>query len=376
MYLICAIASSVIFIPTSMGFLEEEKMSVREAAAHTAKMFRRQPEILFLAVLMAFSVMGLVVTGVMFDNISVNFSLAVTLGFVVISAFALLLRPLISSMTVFAFLQTSCALSIEGASFYFFTDTYAQYPEGPNFTPFFYTTVMGLVGGICGLIGLWSYNRFMKEWTYRGIYFAANIAVTGLNLLGLLLYTRKNIELGIPDKVFVLCGSVMQSLVLTWMWIPGVVMLAHLCPKGLEASMYALLAGCHNIGSSVAQYSGAFMLSELGINPNGSINETEKFSNLWKAVLISALLPLLSLSLLPLCIPAKTQTQSIITEHPYSATVGSPWERLRSFLGYKVEVLDDPELDKREEEDKVPERAGREDNRTEPEIEAEPLLND
>lgn len=374
-YLLCAVASSIIFIPTSLGYLEEQKMTVREASAHTAKMFRRQPEILFLALLMAFSVMGLGVTGVFFENITVNFVLAVSLGLVVISAFGLLLRPLISSMTLFAFLQTSCALSIEGASFYFFTDTAAQYPEGPNFTPFFYTTVMGLVGGICGLLGLWSYNRYMKDWTYRGIYFIANVAVTVLNLLGLLLYTRKNIDLGIPDKVFVLCGSVMQSLVLTWMWIPGVVMLAHLCPKGLEASMYALLAGCHNIGSSVAQYSGAFMLSELGITPNGSINESEKFNSLWKAVLISALLPLLSLSLLPICIPAKTQTEKVITEFPYSATVGSPWERIKTLMGYKVEILEDPDMDKIDQSD-VPELAGREYVKdTEPELEAEqPLL--
>jgi Na+/melibiose symporter-like transporter len=240
-------------------------------------------------------------------------------------------------MTIFAFLQTSCALSIEGATFYFFTDNATQYPEGPHFSAFFYTTVVGLVAGVFGLLGLWSYNRFMKDWTYRSIYFFANMAVTVLNLVGLLLYTRTNLKLGIPDKVFVICGSVVQSLVLTWMWIPGVVMLAHLCPRGLEASMYALLAGCHNIGSSVAQYSGAFMLNELGITPNGSPNESAVFANMWIAVVISACLPLLSLSLLPLCIPAKTQTAKILTEYPHSATVGSPWESVKRALGWKVE---------------------------------------
>lgn len=367
-YAVCAIASSIIFIPTSLGYLEEDKMTVAQASAHTAKMIRRQPEIIFLAVLMAFSVMSLGIAGVVYQDIKLNFVMAVVFGSIVISSFGLLLRPLISLMTVFAFLQTSCALSIEGATFYFFTNTETQYPDGPHFSAFFYTTVIGLIVGICGLAGLWSYNRYMKLWTYRSIYFFANLAVTLLNLVGLVLYTRTNIRLGIPDKVFVLCGSVMQSLVLTWMWIPGVVMLAHLCPKGLEASMYALLAGCHNIGSSVAQYSGAFMLSELGITPNGSEGETDKFANLWKAVLISAVLPLFSLIFLPLCIPNKTQTEQILTEYPHSATVGSPWERLKTLFGHKVLVLEDPD-----EDNDDPEIAGKE-PRTTPE-EVSPLLD-
>ena len=371
-YLICAIAAGIIFIPTSLGYLEEDKMSVREATAHTAKMIRRQPEIIFLAVLMALSVMSLGVAGVMFESITINFVLAISLGFIVISSFSVLLRPLISTMTIFAFLQTSCSLSIEGATFYFFTNNPSQFPAGPHFSPFFYTTVMGLVGGLCGLVGLWSYNAFMKNWTYQSIYFLANIAVTVFNLLGLVLYTRTNVSLGIPDKVFVLCGSVMQSLVLTWMWIPGVVMLAHLCPKGLEASMYALLAGCHNIGSSVAQYSGAFMLNELGITPKGAVGEGKKFDDLWIAVLISALLPLLSLTLLPFCIPAKIQTEPILTEHPHSATVGSPWERLRTAMGHKVTVLEDPDQDKTDDHHHTdPEVSGRE---RPGEPEKEPLL--
>lgn len=154
----------------------------------------------------------------------------------------------------------------------------------------------------------------MKHWSYQRIYVVTNICVTLINLVGMIVYTRTNIRLGIPDKAFVLCGSVFQSLVLTWMWIPGVVMLAHLCPKGLEASMYALLAGCHNIGSSVAQYSGAFMLKELGITPKGAIDEGHVFDNLWIAVTISACLPLITLALIPFTIPDKNQTEPILTE--------------------------------------------------------------
>ena len=41
-----------------------------------------------------------------------------------------------------------------------------------------------------------------------------------------------------------------------WMWMPGILLLGQLCPKGSEATMYALLAGCHNLGNSGANMLG------------------------------------------------------------------------------------------------------------------------
>jgi len=64
-----------------------------------------------------------------------------------------------------------------------------------------------------------------------------------------MVYTRANkTYFGIPDHLFVLGGAVLNSIFHQWMWIPGVVLLSQLCPKGVEATMYALLAGCHNVG--------------------------------------------------------------------------------------------------------------------------------
>ncbi len=46
--------------------------------------------------------------------------------------------------------------------------------------------------------------------------------------------------------------------------MPGVVILSQLCPPGMEATMYALLAGCHNLGNSISANLGAYMLQLLG----------------------------------------------------------------------------------------------------------------
>ena len=94
--------------------------------------------------------------------------------------------------------------------------------------------------------------------------------------------------------------------------------------------MYALLAGCHNIGSSVAQSFGAFMLESLGVTPNGTVGDADKMTNLWLASLVSSVVPLFSVFLAPYCVPDAFQTDTILLDAPDSATHGSPWERWTS----------------------------------------------
>ena len=60
-------------------------------------------------------------------------------------------------------------------------------------------------------------------------------------------------------------------------------MMSQMCPKGMEATLYALLAGCHNMGGAISDYFGAFVLEYLSCNPSGTSLETAKFDNLWKA---------------------------------------------------------------------------------------------
>merc|ERR1719424_914931 len=98
---------------------------------------------------------------------------------------------------------------------------------------------------------------------------------------------RWNVKMGIPDHAFVLGSSVLTTVVGQWMWMPGVVILSQLCPKGMEATMYALLAGCHNLGNTLSLYLGAYILEMLGVRPTGAKNESAQFNNLWMAALIA-----------------------------------------------------------------------------------------
>merc|ERR1712039_673419 len=99
--------------------------------------------------------------------------------------------------------------------------------------------------------------------------------------------TRLNKKLGIPDHIFVIGSSVFQIIIGQWMWMPGVVILSQLCPKGMEATMYALLAGCHNPGNTIASSTGALVLQKLGCAPSGEKDEDKQFDRLWIGALLS-----------------------------------------------------------------------------------------
>jgi len=327
-YAVVALPAALILIPTSLNWLEEKKTSYHSAATDQAKL-SEQPELVFLALLMGAATILLVSIGLVQHSVWINLYVALAVSAAVITAFSLLLRPVIGRMNCFFFIQTCCAVDISGAVFYFFTDGPASFPGGPHFSTTFYASGLGMCVAILNLVGMSIYNRFMQTWRYHGLFIFANLLLCIVNLIGILVYTRTNVRLGISDAFFVLGTWGTNGIVQMWMWLPGIVLLSQLCPSGVEATMYALLAGCHNLGLSVSSYAGACVLEALGVAPRGAPNEGKQFENLWIAALVQAVAPVLTLVLLPCMIPNALQTDKLLDTGD-SAVEGSPCQRLRA----------------------------------------------
>lgn len=243
---------------------------------------------------------------------------------ILLPAFHLVLRPEIARINTFFVLQSTLSIGINGATFYFYTDKPEQFPEGPHFSTWFFTTTLGLVSAGMSLFGLATYNRYMKGWTYRGLLLFCNIVATLLSLLDVVMYTRLNLWLGIPDVAFVLGSSVSTVVIRQWQWMPGMVIMSQLCPTGMEATMFALLAGCSNIGNTIGDYAGAYVLEAFHVHPTGAAGEGAQFENLWKASVIATLLPAITILMIPYMIPQAKQTDKLLLSNPTSATAGSP----------------------------------------------------
>lgn len=331
-FLACLVPGSVILVPTLMGYFDEAHIS---ASALTALRdnFLRQGEVLFLCALMTVLTIFLAIVGAVSTSHIHHLSAAIGVLLVLLPSFHLLLRPEIAKVNSFFVLQAALNLSIGGATFYFYTDPPEQFPEGPHFSPWFFASTMGFVSACMSIVGLVLYSKYMKNWGYRWLILFSNSLVTVLSLLDAVMFLRLNVRVGIPDTVFVLGSSVMTTVIKQWQWMPGVVVLSQLCPKGMEATMFALLAGCANLGGQIADYLGAYMLSTLNVHPSGAVGESQMFDNLWKASMVSTLLPAVTILFIPALIPSAKQTDKLLLANPTSATFGSLLHRLRGSGG-------------------------------------------
>jgi hypothetical protein len=287
----------------------------------------KQKEACFLCILMFVGTLVLSFVGIMYESIRLNAAVAVIVALIMLVAFSLVLRPVIAKVNAFFLLQSSLGFSTSGATFYFYTDTAEMYANGPHFSMEFYTSVLGLVASVCSLFGVFSYQRWMRGWKYRNLLLMTNLVMCVLNMMDVVMLSRTNLRLGIPDHLFVIGSSVFQVVIDQWRWMPGIVILSQLCPKGMEATMYALLAGCHNLGNTIASNCGALVLRNLGCKPSGQPGEDAVFDNLWKASAMSTLLPMLTLILLPWLIPDAYQTDKLLEDDDRDATSHSLWKQ-------------------------------------------------
>eukprot|EP00392_Amoebophrya_sp_AT5.2_P002009 g2014.t1 len=281
--------------------------------------------VFYLALFMGFSGISTAAFSVLNESKIANFAVAYTLGLSVLAGFTLFLRPIIAKMNLFFFTQNVLAVSIQGAAFYFFTDTPEQYPAGPHFEPHFFVSVIGIVASVFSLLGMAAYNMFASDWNYQSIIMVSNIVAIFLSLLNVVVFLRWNVSWGIPDALFMVCSTGITSAVFQFGWMPGTVMLAQLVPKGLESTMYALLAGSFNMSAMMSTYSGALMLEMLGCEPNGSKNEGHQFEHLWVGAALGSVLPCVTLFVLPWLIPNCKQTEKLLVDNPESPTAGSIW---------------------------------------------------
>lgn len=145
------------------------------------------------------------------------------------------------------------------------------------------------------MLGTLIYNRYLKNMKLRTILMWAHVGLSFLGLLDIVLVSRKHAALGISDKVMVLCGSALADAINQFKFMPFLVLSGHLCPPGIEGTLFALFMSINNFGATVGSFVGAGLASVLNIS-SGS------FDNLLLGIAVQAictLLPIAFLFLIP-----------------------------------------------------------------------------
>lgn len=222
--------------------------------------------------------------------------------------------PVIWKCALWVFLSGAVSPGYSQIFFYFSTDVL-------KFTPEFLGTVSAF-GFVFLLIGTLVYNAFFKDVSFRRIFFIAQLSLALVSMLDVILVTRTNLKMGIPDKAFVLGDAVIADVISRLKTMPVLVLCAKLCPKGVEGTLFALLMSISNFSYSVSEFWGAIICHALGIS-KGS------FDNLWLAIVIRSALkvtPILFLFLIPTTDPQdvvdKLNFDSVGSESGRSASQG------------------------------------------------------
>ncbi|XHU96582.1 MAG: folate/biopterin family MFS transporter [cyanobacterium endosymbiont of Rhopalodia gibba] len=174
------------------------------------------------------------------------------------------------------------------SAFFFFTTNELGF--GPEFLG-----LVRLVTSVAALVGIGLYQKFLKTVPFRRILGWSIVISSGLGMTMLLLVTHTNRVIGISDRWFSLGDSLILTVMGEITFMPILVLSARLCPKGIEATLFALLMSILNLSGLISHELGALLTQWLRITQTN-------FDSLWILVIItnlSTLLPLPFLGLLP-----------------------------------------------------------------------------
>ena len=132
------------------------------------------------------------------------------------------------------------------AMFYFYTNEL-------HFTPEFIGRI-NLLDGAAQLAGVALFNARLKGVPLRKVFFWVIVVGAAASCTQLLLVTRANVRLGLPDKLFVAFDSVLLTGLGRVALMPVLVLAARLCPAGVEATLYAALMSLSNAGGGVGEF--------------------------------------------------------------------------------------------------------------------------
>ncbi|MFS7913194.1 putative major facilitator superfamily domain, MFS transporter superfamily [Helianthus anomalus] len=178
-----------------------------------------------------------------------------TAGYTLFKAFR---QPIIFRPMAWFFLAQVTMPNLQTVMFYYQTEVL-------NLEASFLGTAR-VIGWIGLMVGTFIYNRFLKKMKLRRILMFAHVALALLTLLDIVLVTRLNVPLGISDKTMMLFGSAISDAINQFKFMPFLILSGHLCPPGIEGTLFALFMSINNLGATISGFLGAGLASVLNIS--------------------------------------------------------------------------------------------------------------
>merc|ERR1712217_759376 len=222
----------------------------------------------------------------------------------------------------------------------------------PNFSFLIYNTFGGLARSAATFLGLYLFENYLVYWNAQKAFWVTTAFQVVAGLFDIMNTTRFNQTLlgwtGLGDIQLDVClwgckegeqhlvraddlctflfgSSFLEQLIDQLDGLPATLLLSKLCPKGVETTMFALLAGFSNIGLSLSVQIGTWFVGYFGFNfdkADGSCemggsnpNEPASFHGLAQALVLgNLLLPSLTIPLTWIFIPNQPLSADFLDE--------------------------------------------------------------
>jgi len=302
---------SVALIPAAIAAVMVARGAMPEKPARGWEIQRAkilsQPKLFLLAVYMAGGVLIISVTAC-FGSALVRLivTIAVTM-FLSGASFHALPRTLAKCNFYMMLVRAAC-VDISGTLAYFYTSGQACVPGGPGFSYRYYLAVSSVVGAVGGSLGSIMFQG-MNNWSFQAAFRMTTFVQVLASAFDLVIVNRWNLQVGLSDQATYLFGdAACQQMAAMLCLMPMALLSSRLCPRGAEATVYAILAGFQNFGSNVGSVVGVWLTEVLGITTAGAVNPNERcnFDNLNLAIILAhVVLPLAVLPLTNVLVPSE-----------------------------------------------------------------------
>mmetsp|Transcript_65868 Transcript_65868/g.122934 ORF Transcript_65868/g.122934 Transcript_65868/m.122934 type:complete len:591 (+) Transcript_65868:131-1903(+) len=205
---------------------------------------------------------------------------------------------------LYFFMVSVAYLDLSGPLAYFYTGTEQCVQNGPHFSYGYYLAVSNAVGCCGSVLGAVMF-QYMQAMQFRTAFIVTTMLQVLASTFDLFLVTRMNLRVGVSDEAAYLFGdAACQSIAQQMAAMPMALLTSRLCPRGAEATVFAILAGFQNFGSAVSTVLGAKLADHMGViaqSHKGPCN----FTRLPELIILSHMLaPLLCLPFTWCLIPA------------------------------------------------------------------------
>jgi len=197
----------------------------------------------------------------------------------------------IAFINVYLYLCRLCTFGLTYPLQQFYTTDPANCPTDmnlPNFSFLIYSTFGGLARSAATFLGLYLFENYLVYWNAQKAFWVTtafqvvaglfdimnttrfNQTLLGWTGLGSVWLTVSGRQVRADDLCTFLFGSAfLEPLIDNLDQMPATLLLSKLCPKGIETTMFAILAGFSNIGMSLSGQVGGWFIAYFGFSFRG-----------------------------------------------------------------------------------------------------------